>query len=157
MLPIRLKIMDLQNVSISVVKKTDNIEFRPQCHIGGWGVSPTGKSYSFRSCVRASEAACGRGTMLLPRLGCGSSQRAPTFRGVPFPSPSQNHSLVLCWPANRCKSLLIDCKSFPVASRCFSLLPAAFPLLLAAFRLHNCKSMRLDPRLRFVPRVVLLS
>ena len=55
------------------------------------------------------------------------------------------------------KSLLIDSKSFPVASRCFSLLPAAFPLLLAAFRLHNCKSMRLDPRLRFVGLVVLLS
>ena len=50
---------------------------------GGWGVSPTGKSYSFRSCVRASEAACGRGTMLLPRLGCGSSQRAPGSGRVP--------------------------------------------------------------------------
>ena len=24
---------------------------------GGWGVSPTGKSYSFRSCVRACERA----------------------------------------------------------------------------------------------------
>ena len=50
---------------------------------------------------------------------------------------------------NRCKSLLIDSKSFPVASPCFSLLPAAFPLLLAAFRLKKCKSIRLDPRLRW--------
>ena len=29
-------------------------------------VSPTGKSYSFRSCVRASEAACSCGTLLFP-------------------------------------------------------------------------------------------
>ena len=49
---------------------------------------------------------------------------------VPFPSPSQNHSLAVCWLTNRCKSLLIDSKSFRVASRCFSLLPAAFPLRL---------------------------
>ena len=52
-----------------------------------------------------------------------------SFR-VPFPSPSQNHSLAVCWLTNRCKSLLIDSKSFRVASRCFSLLPAAFPLRL---------------------------
>ena len=44
------------------------------------GVSPTGKSYSFRSCVRASEAACACETMLLPWLGCGSSQRPPGCR-----------------------------------------------------------------------------
>ena len=50
---------------------------------------------------------------------------------------------------NRCKSLLIDSKSFPVASRCFPLLPAAFLLLPAAFRLKKCKSIRLDPRLRW--------
>ena len=58
--------------------------------------------------------------------------------------------------ANRCKSLLIDAKSFPVASRRFPLLPAAFPLLPAAFRQKECKSMRLDPRLRLVQLVVLL-
>ena len=65
------------------------------------------------------------------------------------PRPRLALLVVLLIPADRCKSLLIDSKSFPVASRCFSLLPAAFPLLLAAFRLHNCKSMRLDPRLRW--------
>ena len=42
-------------------------------------MSPTGKSYSFRSCVRASEAACARGTMLLPRLGRRSSGNAPPW------------------------------------------------------------------------------
>ena len=46
------------------------------------GGSPTGKSYSFRSCVRASEAVCARGTMLFPWLGCGSSRNAPGCRGV---------------------------------------------------------------------------
>ena len=43
-------------------------------------MSPTGKSYSFRSCVRASEAACGRGATLLPWLGCGSSKNPPPRR-----------------------------------------------------------------------------
>ena len=61
-------------------------------YIGGWGVSPTGKSYSFRSCVRAcerarrGEAVCGRETRFLPTGGCGSAQRAPGVwfrRGVP--------------------------------------------------------------------------
>ena len=52
-------------------------------------MSPTRKSYSFRSCVRASEAACGRETTLFPMLGFGSLQRAPVFLPVPFPSPSQ--------------------------------------------------------------------
>ena len=49
-------------------------------YIGGWGVAQTGKSYSFRSCVRASEAVCARGTMLFPWLGCGSSRNAPACR-----------------------------------------------------------------------------
>ena len=99
----------------------------------------------FVSFVRASEAACGRETTLLPMLGFGRKQRAPTFRSVPraLPSPSQNHSLAVCWLTNRCKSLLIDSKSFRVASRCFSLLPAAFPLRLGW---KNCKSRRLDPQ-----------
>ena len=50
------------------------------------GVSPTGRSYSFRSFVRASEAACGRRMVLLPWLGFGSSQRGPVSCGVPCPS-----------------------------------------------------------------------
>ena len=55
-------------------------------NIGGWGVSPTGKSYSFRSCVRASEAACGRETTLLPFQGSVRSFCAPGRGwGVPFP------------------------------------------------------------------------
>ena len=47
-------------------------------------MSPTGKSYSFSSCVRACvramrcEAACARGTMLLPRLGGQSSNNPPS-------------------------------------------------------------------------------
>ena len=41
------------------------------------GVSPTRKSYSFRSCVRASEAECGRGTLLFPWRGLKSSRNAP--------------------------------------------------------------------------------
>ena len=48
--------------------------------VGVWGVSPTGKSYSLRSCVRACEAACARETMLLPRLGGGSLEN-PLGRG----------------------------------------------------------------------------
>ena len=41
------------------------------------GVSPTGKSFRFvRSCVRC-EAAYAPETMLLPRLGRGSSRNAP--------------------------------------------------------------------------------
>ena len=84
-----------------------------------------------RACVRAKLCGC---ETIPPWLGAarfhypGGPARPPAP-----PSPSQNHSLVLRGPANRCKSLLIDSKSFPVASRCFSLLPAAFPLLLAAF------------------------
>ena len=67
-------------------------------------MSPTGKSYSFRSCVRASEAACARGTMLLPRLGRRSSGNAPPRGRVAraLPLPSQNHSLVLRLPVDRC-------------------------------------------------------
>ena len=50
--------------------------------IRGWGVVQTGKSYSFRSCVRASEAVCASGTMLFPWLGCGSSRNPPGWPGV---------------------------------------------------------------------------
>ena len=125
--------------------------------IGGWGVSPTGKSYSFRSCVRACEAACAREAMLFPRLGCGSSNNAPASSSRAL-CLSVGHVLVqrcrwsrlpgavgpACCAVNLCRSLLInaksvliDCKSFLVA-RCFSLLPAAF-------RLKECKSMCLVP------------
>ena len=55
-------------------------------YIGGWGVSPTGKSYLFRSCVRASEAACGWGTLLFPWRGFKSSKNDPvSCRVVPLP------------------------------------------------------------------------
>ena len=50
-------------------------------------MSPTGKSYSFRSCVRASEAACAREAMLFPMLGRGSSKNAPRRRVVSWPVP----------------------------------------------------------------------
>ena len=52
------------------------------------GVSPTGKSASFRSCVRAcerarrGEAACGCETTLLPWLGFGTSDSPPPARGA---------------------------------------------------------------------------
>ena len=60
--------------------------------IGGWGVSPTGKSDSVRlrcdACVRAcgrGEAVCARET-LLRRLGCGTFVCPPVCRRrvVPF-------------------------------------------------------------------------
>ena len=76
-------------------------------------VIPTGKSYSFRSCVRASEAACARETMLFPRLGRGSFKRAPasSCRVVACPSLSCAKTTplfcdVLLIDANRCKSML---------------------------------------------------
>ena len=74
-------------------------------------MSPTGKSYSFRSCVRASEAACARETMLFPRLGRGSFNSPPaasSCRRVPFAVLCENHSLVLRRLVDRCKSLQID-------------------------------------------------
>ena len=40
------------------------------------GASPTRKSCSFRSCVRAGEAACGRGTFLFPWRGFKNSKNA---------------------------------------------------------------------------------
>ena len=64
------------------------------------GVSPTGKSYSFRSCVRASgrarrgEAACGREATLLPWLGFRTGNSAPApAAGVPSP-PAENNFLL---------------------------------------------------------------
>ena len=74
-------------------------------------MSPTGKSYSFRSCVRASEAACARETMLFPRLGRGSFNSTPAWRRVACPSLSCAKTTplfcdVLLIDANRCKSML---------------------------------------------------
>ncbi len=57
-------------------------------------MSPTGKSYSFRSCVRASEAACGRETTLLPWLCFGTSNSAP---GPARPGPARG--VWTCWGA----------------------------------------------------------
>ena len=63
--------------------------------VGGVGSSldspPNREIVSFRSCVRC-EAACARRTMLLPRLGGGSSQNAPRPPArrralVPVPCP----------------------------------------------------------------------
>ena len=42
-------------------------------------MSPTGKSYSFRSCVRASEAVCARERVILHPLGRGNSRSAPAL------------------------------------------------------------------------------
>ena len=59
--------------------------------IGGWGVSPTGKSYSFRSCVRACEAVCARETMFLPMARIFLEKGPPVcvcvcvWRGPPLP------------------------------------------------------------------------
>ena len=64
------------------------------------GAAPTGKSYSFRSCVRASgrarrgEAACGREATLLPWLGFRTGNSAPApAAGVPSP-PAENNFLL---------------------------------------------------------------
>ena len=74
-------------------------------------MSPTGKSDSVRfvracrACGRG-EAACARETMLLPRLGCGRSKSPPVSCRVvvarALALPSQNHSLVLRLPVDRC-------------------------------------------------------
>ena len=109
------------------------------------GGSPTGKSYSFRSCVRAK--------LRVPVRRCCFQRWATGARKVLLgvqvarALPPVGAKLLPCfwrWPANRGKSLLIDCKLFLVASRCLSLLPAAFPPLPAAFRLNQSKFMRLD-------------
>ena len=52
------------------------------------GVSPSRKSYSFHSCVRAGEAACGRGTLLFPWRGFKSSKSVLECRAVSCPSLS---------------------------------------------------------------------
>ena len=53
---------------------------------------PTVKSYSFRSCVRACEAAWARGTVLLPTLGFSGRDVLLWFSGrvpcLPFPGSS---------------------------------------------------------------------
>ena len=131
--------------------------FYPTCFkevspVGGWGVSPTGKSESVRfvracrACGRG-EAACARETMLLPRLGCGSSKCAPVCVAarVPFPCRRKTTPLFYACLLIAVRSLQINSKLFLVASPCFSLLPAAFLLLPAAFRLKKSKSMRLVP------------
>ena len=75
---------------------------------------------SVRSCVRASEAACARETMLFPWLGDFSERvlrggAAP--RRVPFPVVG------LAVPSRRFPSLLSGFSLLPVASRGFPLLP----------------------------------
>ena len=56
-------------------------------YIGGWGVSPTGKSYSFRSCVRACEAVCACETMLLPIAGVSDVRKSSGVWRVAVPFP----------------------------------------------------------------------
>ena len=83
---------------------------------------------SVRSCVRASEAACARETMLFPWLGDFSERvlQGGAARRVPFPVVG------LAVPSRRFPSLLSGFSLLPVASRCFPWLPVAsrcFPLL----------------------------
>ena len=55
-------------------------------YIGGWGVSPTGKSASFRSCVRASEAAWAREAVISCPLGLAEGRCSPgAFPATPPP------------------------------------------------------------------------
>ena len=76
-------------------------------------MSPIGKSYSFRSCVRACEAACARETMLLPRLGCGSSKNVPvSCLRVPFPCRRKTTPLFYA-------CLLIAVRSLQIAANQF--------------------------------------
>ena len=57
--------------------------------VGGWGVSPTGKSYSFRSCVRACEAACAcEGRCCFPSLGLRTFESTPCVCARALPSLS---------------------------------------------------------------------
>ena len=107
----------------------------------------------FVSFVRACEAACTHETMMLARLGCGSSNNPACGRGVPFLPSTQNDCLVWRCPANRFKSSLIDCKLFLVASRCFSLLPAASRGVPAASR---CVPVASGPLARLVAPCVVL-
>ena len=81
---------------------------------GGWGMCPTGKSYSFRSCVRAKL----RG----PRSKCYfwgwafcCSQRAARGHGRALPN------VVLLIGANRRKSILDQFPWLLVVFRCFLL------------------------------------
>ena len=87
------------------------------------GVSPTRKLHSFRSCVRASEAVCSRGTGLRCVVASVAGLRCVVFRALPF-------AVIV----NRCH---IAANRLYIVSHCFSLLPAAFPLLPAAFRLNK--------------------
>ena len=64
-------------------------------------MSPTGKSYSFRSCVRASgrarrgEAACGREATLLPWLGFRTGNSAPAARALARALPPAENNFLL--------------------------------------------------------------
>ena len=102
-------------------------------YIGDWGVSPTRKSYSFRSCVRASEAACALETILLARPGCGSSKNPACVVGA-------------CPSSCRRKST----SSFSIGPiknifRCLSLLLAAFRCVPAASRVRLSVTRGEDP------------
>ena len=116
-------------------------------------MSPTGKSYSFRSCVRASEAACARGTMLLPRLGRASSKSTPGGVAlrvpVPPPLPCQNHSLAKTTPLFLCESQLNDANRL---NTCYSMLFNAYlrysMLFYAILARESMLIFRLDPRFR---------
>ena len=117
-------------------------------------MGPTGKSYSFRSCVRASEAACARGTMLLPRLGCGTSKNAPrlpvccvVLRALPLVvAAAACHGFPWLPVASRGFLWLpVASRAFPclpVPSRCFSLRSRCF---LLHFSVKQCESMRGPP------------
>ena len=100
-------------------------------------MSPTGKS--FRLFVRA----CVRAKLRVPALRCCFRGWAAEARIVLPPGCGcvpANHSLVLRWPADRFKSLLIEAKSFPVATRCVH---AAFRCVPAASRAPRARESML--------------
>ena len=144
-----------------------------ELHIGGWGLSPTGKSYSFRACVRAklrvpAGRCCFRGWAARARKVLRVSLRCALRVPVPPPLPCQNHSLAKTTPLFLCESQLNDANR---VNTCYSMLFNAYlrysmlfyailareSMLIYAsgprFRWSRCP-LRRDHRSQWVPAVV---
>ena len=74
---VHFKQTEIACINISGIQKKN--ETMSIICIGVWGCE-SNREIVFFSFVGACEAACGGGTMLLPRLGCGSSQRTLVWR-----------------------------------------------------------------------------
>ena len=87
-------------------------------YIGGWGVVLTGKSYSFRSCVRASEAVCVRDDVVSV-AGFFSSKNPPGSRASCLVVALFFFEIIVVVLLIIVKSMLIIVKSMLKAFRCF--------------------------------------